>query len=76
MTMDSELSIAGINVSKDVVATIVSMAAERVVGVASVGENAITSSLISVCISCIISSKTVAPNMMPKYFMLELRTSP
>jgi uncharacterized alkaline shock family protein YloU len=48
MTMDSELSIAGINVSKDVVATIVSMAAERVVGVASVGENAITSSLISV----------------------------
>ena len=46
--MDSELVISGIAVSKNVVATIVSLAAERVEGVASVGENAITSSLISV----------------------------
>ncbi|MBR3328368.1 MAG: Asp23/Gls24 family envelope stress response protein [Atopobiaceae bacterium] len=46
--MESELVISGIGVSKNVVATIVSLAAERVEGVASVGENAITSSLISV----------------------------
>ena len=46
--MDGEIVISGIAVSKNVVATIVSLAAERVEGVASVGENAITSSLISV----------------------------
>ncbi|MBR3225250.1 MAG: Asp23/Gls24 family envelope stress response protein [Atopobiaceae bacterium] len=46
--MESELVISGIGVSRDVVAAIVSMAAERVEGVASVGENAIASSLISV----------------------------
>lgn len=46
--MSSELVISGIGVSRDVVSTIVSMAAERVEGVASVGENAIASGLISV----------------------------
>ena len=46
--MDSELVISGIGVSRGVVSTIVSMAAERVEGVASVGENAIASGLISV----------------------------
>lgn len=46
--MKSELVIAGIGVSQPVVSTIVSQAAERVAGVASVGENAIKSSLISV----------------------------
>jgi len=46
--MDSELVISGIGVSKNVVATIVSLAAERVEGVASVGSDPIASSLISV----------------------------
>lgn len=46
--MDSELVISGIGVSRSVVSTIVSMAAEHVEGVASVGENAIASGLISV----------------------------
>lgn len=46
--MDSELVISGIGVARSVVSTIVSMAAERVEGVASVGENAIASGLISV----------------------------
>ena len=44
----NELFIAGIGVSKDVVATIVRLAAERVEGVASVGGNDINSRLISV----------------------------
>ncbi len=46
--MEGELVIAGIGVSRNVVSTIVSTAAERVEGVASVGENAIASGLISV----------------------------
>ena len=46
--MDSELVISGIGVSKSVVSTIVSLAAGHVEGVASVGENAIASGLISV----------------------------
>jgi uncharacterized alkaline shock family protein YloU len=46
--MDSELIISGIGISRSVVATIVSMAVEHVEGVASVGENAIASGLISV----------------------------
>jgi uncharacterized alkaline shock family protein YloU len=46
--MDSELVISGIGVARSVVSTIVSTAAERVEGVASVGENAIASGLISV----------------------------
>ena len=46
--MSSELVISGIGVSREVVSDIVSMAAERVEGVASVGENAIASGLISV----------------------------
>jgi len=46
--MDSELTIAGIGVSADVVRTIVSLAAERVEGVVSVGTDAFTSGLISV----------------------------
>lgn len=49
--MESELVISGIGVSKSVVSTIVSQAAERVEGVASVGENAIASGLISVFMS-------------------------
>ena len=44
--MEGELVIAGIGVSRNVVSTIVSTAAERVEGVASVGENAIASGLI------------------------------
>ena len=53
--MESELVISGIGVSRSVVSTIVSQAAERVEGVASVGENAIASGLISV-----FTSKTVS----------------
>ena len=45
--MSSELVISGIGVAKSVVATIVTQAVEHVEGVASVGENAFTSSLIS-----------------------------
>ena len=45
--MSNELVISSICVAPAVVATIVSQAVERVEGVASVGENAITSSLIS-----------------------------
>lgn len=44
----SELFIGGIGISKSVIATIVSQAAQKVEGVASVGGNVITSSLISV----------------------------
>lgn len=44
----SELFVGGIGISKSVIATIVSQAAQRVEGVASVGGNVITSSLISV----------------------------
>lgn len=55
--MDSELTISGIGVSKSVVSTIVSLAAERVEGVASVGENAITSGLISVFTSRPVSNE-------------------
>lgn len=44
----SELFIGGIGISKNVIATIVSQAAQKVEGVASVGGNVITSSLISV----------------------------
>ena len=44
-----ELSISGIGISRRVIATVVSLAAERVEGVASVGGNAaLASSLISV----------------------------
>lgn len=46
--MSNELVISGICVSPSVVSTIVTQAVERVEGVASVGENAIASSLISV----------------------------
>lgn len=45
--MSSELVISGIGVSQAVVSAIVTQAVERVEGVASVGENAIASSLIS-----------------------------
>ena len=44
----SELRIKGMGIAQDVVATIVTLAAESVEGVAHVGENVITSSLISV----------------------------
>ena len=47
--MDSnEIVISGIGVSKGVVSTIVSLAASKVEGVASVGGNDIASNLISV----------------------------
>lgn len=46
--MDNELFVAGIGISRDVVSSIVSTAAEKVAGVARVGGNDITSSLISV----------------------------
>ena len=52
----NELLIAGIGISKDVVATVVRLAAERVEGVASVGGNVIASSLISV-----FTARNVAP---------------
>ena len=55
--MHSELVISGIGVSKNVVAAIVSLAAERVEGVASVGENAIASGLISVFTARPVSSE-------------------
>ena len=45
---ESELFVSGIGISKDVVSTIVGIAARRVEGVASVGGNDIASSLISV----------------------------
>lgn len=54
--MGTELNVAGIGISQDVVSTIVSIAARRVEGVASVGGNDIASSLISV-----FTSKSVAP---------------
>ncbi len=54
---ESELHVSGIGVSKDVVSTIVSIAAKRVEGVASVGGNDIASSLISV-----FTSKAVSPD--------------
>lgn len=44
----SELFIGGIGISKSVIATIVSQAAQHVEGVASVGDDLATSSLISV----------------------------
>lgn len=53
---ESELHVSGIGISKDVVSTIVSIAARRVEGVASVGGNDIASSLISV-----FTSRSVAP---------------
>ncbi len=46
--MEGELVISGIGVARSVIADIVSMAAEHVEGVASVGANAIASGLISV----------------------------
>lgn len=55
--MEGELVISGIGVSRSVVSTIVSMAAERVEGVASVGENAIASGLISVFTARPVSSE-------------------
>lgn len=45
---ESELYVSGIGISKNVVSTVVSLAARRVAGVASVGGNDIASSLISV----------------------------
>ena len=45
--MDNEIVISGITISKSVIATVVSIAAEKVEGVASVGDHNLTSSLIS-----------------------------
>lgn len=53
---DTELFVSGIGISKSVVSTIVSLAAKKVDGVASVGGNDIASSLISV-----FTSRTVSP---------------
>ena len=53
---ESELHVSGIGISKDVVSTIVGIAARRVEGVASVGGNDIASSLINV-----FTSRSVAP---------------
>lgn len=52
----SELFVSGIGISRDVISTIVGIAARRVEGVAAVGGNDIASSLISV-----FTSRTVAP---------------
>ena len=54
---DTELFVSGIGISKSVVSTIVSLAAKKVDGVASVGGNDIASSLISV-----FTSRSVAPD--------------
>ncbi len=54
---ESELCISGIGISRDVISAIVSIAARRVEGVASVGGNDIASSLISV-----FTSRSVAPD--------------
>lgn len=53
---DTELHVSGIGISRAVVSTIVSGAARKVEGVASVGGNDIASSLISV-----ITSRALAP---------------
>jgi len=53
---NSELLIQGIGISKSVVSTVVKLAAEKVEGVASVGGNDITSSLVSV-----FTRKTTSP---------------
>ena len=53
---ESELYVSGIGISKNVVSTVVSLAARRVAGVASVGGNDIASSLISV-----FTSRSLAP---------------
>lgn len=55
--MEGELVISDIGVARSVIATIVSMAAEHVEGVASVGENAIASGLISVFTSKPVSTE-------------------
>lgn len=54
---ESELYVSGIGISKNVVSTVVSLAARRVAGVASVGGNDIASSLISV-----FTSRSLAPS--------------
>ena len=46
--METELKIKGICISRDVISTIVTLAVEKVEGVAHVGQDIITSSLISV----------------------------
>ncbi|WP_077597749.1 Asp23/Gls24 family envelope stress response protein [Olsenella urininfantis] len=53
---ETELFISGIGISRGVLATIVTMAAEKVEGVARVGGNDIASSLVSV-----FTSRSVAP---------------
>ena len=74
--MDSELVISGIGVSKNVVATIVSLAAERVEGVASVGENAIASGLISVFTARPVSNESaVESEVVDDKLQLTLRLS-
>jgi uncharacterized alkaline shock family protein YloU len=55
---ESELCVSGIGISKSVISTIVSIAARKVDGVASVGGNDIASSLISV-----FTSRTVSPEV-------------
>jgi len=45
---ERELSIAGIGISKEVIAAIVTRSAERVEGVARVGDNDVASSLVNV----------------------------
>ena len=55
---ETELYVSGIGISRNVVSTIVSLAARRVAGVASVGGNDIASSLISV-----FTSRSLAPEL-------------
>ena len=54
---DSELFIAGIGISKNVIQTVVTLAAQKVEGVARVGGNDITSNLVSV-----FTSRSIAPD--------------
>jgi uncharacterized alkaline shock family protein YloU len=53
---ENELYVSGIGISKGVISTVVSLAAKRVEGVASVGGNDIASSLINV-----FTSRSVSP---------------
>ena len=61
---ESELFVSGIGISRDVVSTIVGIAARRVEGVASVGGNDIASSLINVC-----TSRSVSPEKAVESFV-------
>ena len=61
---DSELFIAGIGISKNVIQTVVTLAAQKVEGVARVGGNDITSNLVSV-----FTSRSLSPERSVESFV-------